>query len=210
MQTKDDKKKELRKQIICAAKSYSSQLAGKVYLYVYGEEYFEVSFQTSQFKHLTGVVSVLSANSFYKKSKNGKLTVGQFGFDKDHLYSNAKIKVPCLCRLAELTNSTVCVLKDITTVTLTYKIGITNIDFTLCLTENIDKSGVKINNWLLPRSLRVKDKSVENSKDGKFIDFIFEKDASISSYTKLCYCDREKNIPNSISHLIDKSFYEKD
>ena len=57
---------------------YSQNLAGKTYLYVYGNEYFEVSFPIDHFLHLTGVETRLSAKDFYK---------------------NAKKKLPCLKRL---------------------------------------------------------------------------------------------------------------
>ena len=37
---------ELRKQIISAANIYKTNLAGKVFLYVYGDKYFEVAYMT--------------------------------------------------------------------------------------------------------------------------------------------------------------------
>ncbi|MFR3882902.1 MAG: PBECR4 domain-containing protein [Lachnospiraceae bacterium] len=57
---------------------YSQNLAGKTYLYVYGNEYFEVSFPIDHFLHLTGIETRLSAKDFYK---------------------DAKKKLPCLKRL---------------------------------------------------------------------------------------------------------------
>ena len=74
-------------------------------------------------------------------------------------------------QLPALTNSLVCVVKEMNTVTLTYKVGVTNLNFTIGLTENIDCMGNKINEWLLPRTLRVKDKAIENSAYAEFIDF---------------------------------------
>ena len=44
MATKTEKKNKIRQGIIESAEIYSKMLAGKVFLYVYGEEYFEVSF----------------------------------------------------------------------------------------------------------------------------------------------------------------------
>ena len=44
MATKVDKKNAIRQGIIEAAIVYSQSLAGKTFLYVYGDEYFEVSF----------------------------------------------------------------------------------------------------------------------------------------------------------------------
>ncbi len=60
---------ELRKQIISAANIYKNDLAGKVYLYVYGDSYFEVAYMTECFKHLTGVDSPLKGNAFLTMPK---------------------------------------------------------------------------------------------------------------------------------------------
>lgn len=43
MTTKTDKKNAIRQEIVDAAIIYSQNLAGKTFLYVYGDEYFEVS-----------------------------------------------------------------------------------------------------------------------------------------------------------------------
>ena len=102
MATKEEKKKAIRQQIVDAAQVYSTSLAGKTFLYVYGEEYFEVTFPTESFLHLTGVASKLTAKVFYKNAKKSKLTVQQFYFDSRHIYANAKKKLPCLIRLDEL------------------------------------------------------------------------------------------------------------
>ena len=109
---------------------YSQDLAGKVFLYVYGEEYFEVSFPVDHFLHLTGVETGLSAKDFYKNAKKDILTNTQFHFSVRHPYANAKKKLPCLKRLSELTNNMVCILKDMQTVTIIYKLSITNLEFT--------------------------------------------------------------------------------
>jgi len=111
MATKTDKKNAIRQDIIDSAGIYSKNLAGKAFLYVYGEEFFEVSFPVDHFLHLTGVETNLSAKDFYKNAKKGKLTNNQFYFDTRHPYANAKKKLPCLKRLPELTNEMVCILK---------------------------------------------------------------------------------------------------
>lgn len=58
-------------------------------------------------------------------------------------------------RLPELTNTMVCIFKDMKTLTVVYKLSVTNLEFTLGLTENIDSSVNKINEFFLPMSLRV-------------------------------------------------------
>lgn len=206
MATKTDKKNAIRQGIIDSASVYSQSLAGKAFLYVYGEEYFEVSFPVEHFLHLTGVKTGLSAKDFYKNAKKGKLTNNQFYFDGRHPYANAKKKLPCLKRLPELTNEMVCILKDMQTVTIIYKLSVTNLEFTLGLTENIDANGKRINDFFLPMSLRVEDSSVEKSNGGEIVDFIFSKDASMSKYDNLLFKDEHKAIPESVRHLIKDSF----
>lgn len=49
MATKTDKKNAVRQDIIDSANIYSQNLAGKNFLYVYGEEFFEVSFPIDNF-----------------------------------------------------------------------------------------------------------------------------------------------------------------
>lgn len=208
MATKTDKKNMIRQNIIDSAAIYSQNLAGKVFLYVYGNEFFEVSFPVDHFLHLTGVETRLSAKDFYKNAKRAILTNNQFYFDTRHPYANAKKKLPCLKRLPELTNDIVCIVKDMRTLTIVYKLSVTNLEFTLGLTENTDDKGNKINDFFLPMSLRVEDSSVEKSNDGEVVDFIFSRDASVSRYETLLVKDESKNIPNCIKHLIKENFYD--
>ena len=207
MATKTDKKNMIRQGIIDSAEIYSQNLAGKVFLYVYGEEYFEVSFPVDHFLHLTGVETRLSARDFYKNAKKTILTNNQFYFDARHPYANAKKKLPCLKRLPELTNDMVCILKDMETLRIIYKLSVTNLEFTLGLIENTDNNGNKINDYFLPMTLRVKDSSVEKSGDGEIVDFIFSKDASVARYDTLLVEDKSKTIPSCIKHLINDDFY---
>lgn len=207
MATKTDKKNEIRRDVIESAGIYSQSLAGKVFLYVYGNEYFEVSFPVDHFLHLTGVETKLSAKDFYKNAKKAMLTNNQFYFDSRHPYANAKKKLPCLKRLPELTNDMVCILKEMQTVTIVYKLSVTNLEFTLGLTENTDAIGNKIDDFFLPMSLRVEDTSVEKCDDGEIVDFIFSKDASVAKYNTLLVKDHNKTIPENIKHLISDEFY---
>ena len=75
MATKADKKNAIRQGIIDSAGIFSQSLAGKIFLYVYGEEFFEVSFSIDHFLHLTGVETKLSAKDFYKNAKRQNLQV---------------------------------------------------------------------------------------------------------------------------------------
>lgn len=89
------------------------------------------------------------------------------------------------------------------TATIIYKLSVTNLEFTLGLVENIDDKGNKINDFLVPMSLRVEDSSVERCSDGNIVDFIFSKDASVAKYTSVLVEDRSKCIPEYIKHLLD-------
>lgn len=93
MTQKSEKKEILRQQIIVAAKTYSQKLAGKVFLYVYGNEYFEVLFKTDRFLHLTGVVTKLNAREFYRNAKRGELDNGMCA--KKHENSHSYIQNRC-------------------------------------------------------------------------------------------------------------------
>ncbi len=208
MASKADKKNDIRQGILDAAKVYSISLAGKNFLYVYGEEYFEVSFPIDHFLHLTGVETKLSARAFYKDAKKGKLASNQFYFSDRHSFANAKKKLPCLKRLPELTNDIVCILKDMETVSITYRLSVTNLEFTLGLIEGVCSHDEGKRRLFFPRSLRVEDSSVRKSADGEIVDFIFSKDASYTKYTDLLVEDKDKNIPKSIQYLIADRFYE--
>ena len=74
MATKVYKKNAIRQGITEAEIVYFQNLAGKTFLYVCGDEYFEVSFPIDHFLHLTGVETRLSAKNFYKNAKKSILT----------------------------------------------------------------------------------------------------------------------------------------
>lgn len=94
MATKAEKKNQIRQGIIDAAIVYSRELAGKQFLYVYGNEYFEVSFPIDHFLHLTGVETKFSAKDFYRNAKKGFLADKQFYFSGRHPFANAKKNFP--------------------------------------------------------------------------------------------------------------------
>lgn len=93
------------------------------------------------------------------------------------------------------------------TLTITYKISLTNFEFTLGLTENTDADSDKVSDLFFPMSLRVKDFSVEKSNSGEIVDFIFSKDASVEKYDVLLVKDERKQIPETIRNKIDEKFY---
>lgn len=210
MLTKAEKKNIIRQDILDAATIYSQNLAGRSFLYVYGEEYFELFFPTNRFLHLTGVATYLSGKEFYKNAKNATLSCDQFYFNSEHPYNSARKKLPCLKRTPELTSSMVCVLKDMQTLSITYKLSVTNLEFTLGLVQQTDNNGNAMPNRFIPMTLRVEDSSINKSGGGEVIDFIFSKDASKAVYDTLAVKDERKNIPECIQKLISKDFYEAD
>ena len=151
---------------------------------------------------------MLGARDFYQKAKNSTLSTGQIFFDTRHPYRVAKKKLPCLLVLHELTNSLVIISKDTHTGTLLYKLSVSNLEFTIGLTENRGQDGSKINDWFLPRTLRVKDKPVENSSCSEFVDFIFAKEATSTQYTEITYRDAEKVPPQSIRMLLSSQLQD--
>ena len=94
------------------------------------------------------------------------------------------------------------------TVTLTYQIGVTNLEFTLGLMKSVDCNGQDTNGPFLPRSLRVKDKAIEISSNSEFVDFIFCRDASSTKYSKVLFSTSEKKPPNEIRELLDKTLID--
>ena len=128
-----------------------------------------------------------------------------------HTYSLIHDDLPAMdddmYRRGKLTNDMVCILKEMQTVTIIYKLSVTNLEFTLGLTENTDVNGKKINDFFLPMSLRVEDTFVEKSSDGEIVDFIFSKDASVAKYDTLLVEDKNKMIPDNIKHLISEKLY---
>ena len=198
--------------IFSAQNKYKTNLAGKTFMYVYGENYFEVQFRTKSFKHLTGIGSTLSPNQFYNYANKHILTLKQFYFSSDHPFRTAKNKLKQLEYLDRITKEQVCILTDIETKTCIYQIGLTNLSFTLCLIEDVNSNlnSQKSNTYYVPKSLRVKDKSIEKSGNGEFIDFIFEKSADDSIYDKLNFSDPLKRIPECLKGKIDDRFYFSD
>ena len=196
---------KIREQIVKAAYQYSL-LANKIYMYICGEQYFELLFAVGCFRHLTGVASSLSAEDFYKNALNKSLTDKQIQFTPRQTMKKAKKKLPCLIRLPELTDSTVCIVRDMKTNTLVYKLGLTNLEFTLGVAQPTFVNKFPENVYI-PRSLRVKDKAIENSDSGEFVDFILEKnlDNIGAKYSKITYRDKGKAFPDVLLPMLDEN-----
>lgn len=204
--TREEKKLQIRRDIFLAVGKYKDHLVGRCFLYIFDNRYIEVTFKADNFKHLTGVDSNLHGKDFYNKAKNHTLTTSQFYFSEKHPYNAAKKKIRYLHRLDELTNTDIFLLEKMGTNTITYKFGFTNLEFSLGLTENIKShSGEKIDDFYLPQTFRIKDKSFDRSKDIHSIDLIFEKDDKLDKYKKITFGDKDLvyKLPEKIQDLLD-------
>ncbi len=76
-----------------AALIFDSKLVGKTFLYIYEGKAIEVVYRTTDFLHLTGVDTALSASAFYRNAKSGKLSSGQIFFSTRHPYVLSKKKI---------------------------------------------------------------------------------------------------------------------
>ena len=95
--------------------------------------------------------------------------------------------------------------KDRHTVTITYKLGITNLEFTVGLTENLTPAGAKVNDWLIPRTLRINDKAIDTATDADFVDFIFSKKATEAQYDTVCYAASDAALPDCVKPLLTEN-----
>lgn len=208
MASKEQKKEQLREAILNSAKAYSENLVGKDFLYVVGDQYFEVSFPKDRFLHLTGVQTSISAADFYRFAKNRKLSSNQFYLTATHNFYNAKKKLSCLPMLHDLTTTPIRILYDYQTSTLTYKLCLTNETITLCLSRNTDQNGNETSEVYFPISLRINDHAVTASKcEDNGVDFIFTKDTSKPMYSTLLMSDTSKTLTDRIQRLIHPDFY---
>lgn len=191
----------IRKDIIDAAKIYSTQLVGKMFLYVYAGKFFRVLFLGRSFLHLTGVVSKgLNAKRFYDNAKNGTLTENQFDFSlPSHPFNTVKAKILCLKKLPELTNTQIYVLEDLETHTVTFQLAISSLAFTLGL-QSIP--GDEIGKIFIPKSLRVKGNPLAKCSNFQKVDFIFSKDASKKKFDVLEFADSSKEIPQIVKFML--------
>ena len=106
--------------------------------------------------------------------------------------------------LPAITSELVCVVKNLKTPTITYKLGVTNLSFTIGLIQSSDDTS-----RFIPMTLRINDKAIENSTDAEFVDFIFGKSAEEDAYTELRYKDPEKVIPVELRELLSKELQEQ-
>lgn len=206
----EDKKLLIRKDIIDGLAAYKRNLSGRYFLYVFDNRYIEVFFGRENFKHLTGVASKLNGENFYSKVEDNKLTTKQFWFTPENPLRTAKDKCSRLSRLPELVSKDTILLEEIITDSCTYSFGTTNLDFSVGFTERTkkDEEGnfVIVPHQFVPRTLRVKDKFFEKSRQTYEVDYIFSKDRDLKKYDMITFGKQEdiNSLPDEIRTLIDE------
>lgn len=213
MKITEDKKLNIRTDIINGIEKYKEKLAGKYFLYIFDGRYIEIYFGRDNFKHLTGVKSNLNAEDFYSKAEDKILTTSQFGFNKEHPYRNAKKKCSRLIDLHKLIYEDTILLENLKTDSYKFSFGTTNLDFTIGFSERTKmKNGkeITIPHQYIPRTLRIKDDGFEKSENVYEVDFIFSKDNDDKLYNELTFGKMENVsiIPDEICSLIDDKFFK--
>ena len=210
---KADKKVKLRSQIILSAKEYKKYFAGKSFLYCYQKKCFEIIFSEECFLHLTGVATTLHAYDFYRKAVSGKLELNQFYFNDKHPFFTAKKKLAALPHLHTLTHEAVIILEELPSKTHLFKLGMTNIDFTIGIDETTNRfsqySLVKKGKVCYPRSLRIKDKSIEKSRRCFFVDSIFSKEIRQRRYVQPLLIPNNSRINSAIESYLRPSLVKE-
>lgn len=194
-----------------AAKIFDSKLIGKTFLYIYEGKAIEVVYRATDFLHLTGVDTALSASAFYRNAKSGKLSAGQIFFSARHPYDLSKKKVVQLLNIELVTNSPLLILESMTTQTHTFKFGLTELNFSVCLDPDLDFNGKLRSNYYIARSLRVED-SFSKGQNAYEVNCIFSKSNDKAKYDCIMYKDGKTNIvnlPNDILKMLDENLYPK-
>lgn len=180
-------------------------LLNNTYLIVFEGNYIEITFFKKNYKHLTGVMSSLSAEDFYNKAKNRQLSENQIFFSKNHPYRTCKDKLYYLNNVDKLFLSDFFVVENVTTLTRSYKLGFTDLNYSMLFTENTDDFGNRINEVLIPASIRVREDEFDKSSAQYSADFVFKKQNDINEkYKELIFGDlrRINEIPDEIKKLI--------
>lgn len=178
-------------------------MVGYSFLYVFEGRYIEVLYRAKDSMHLTGVDSSLSAEAFYREATRGRLRHNQIYFSQRHPYDLCVQKITQLQNISAVTDSEIFILEDLATNTFTYKFGLTELKFTLCLNEDTDSLGNIVSDKYVVRSLRAED-SVSRSSDAYEVQYIFAKRNDEKLYSSLKYIDKRYEISNLPEKILSK------
>ncbi|MFI3202200.1 MAG: hypothetical protein R3Y54_11890 [Eubacteriales bacterium] len=99
-------------------------------------------------------------------------------------------------------------LEYVETDTAVYKFGFTELNFTLCLGEDLNKEGNKKSSYFIPQSLRSGD-CFKRSKNVYEIDFIFRKKNNQRTYNEMLFQGNQeiKSVSDEIRERLDETLY---
>ena len=183
-------KSQIIRRILRSALKYKEIFVGNTYMFVFNNDYVEVMFKKSSFMHLTGVASCLKADDFYNHALTERgLRPGEIFFNEDHPYDLADKKTSILIGLGDITIKDSSVVMDIETKTFSYKLGVANLEFTVCLGDDKNSQGEIQGNCKVPYSFRVE--GIENSKSDKIysVSHVLKKKTGEKKYHILTYGD---------------------
>ncbi|MCH5256039.1 MAG: hypothetical protein J1D87_02055 [Lachnospiraceae bacterium] len=170
-------------------------------------DYMEVQFRSYNFLHFTGVTprSGLSANDFYRRALNNKLSEHDFSFKNSH---TTELKLQILDVIMNIdskarmignyTGSNIELYTEKVTGTTTACLGL-----------------IQKDNYYIPNSVLKEDIRTLIPKPPGKIYAIFKKRTSSTLYTKLTYkrkglCITKRCIPKNLLISIDPSLFEKE
>lgn len=200
------KKIEIVYKIIAFAKDYKEHLLGNTFMFVFDNRYIEVSFRKDEFAHLTGVDKTLSAKKFFDEAIRGTLRDTQISFSTRHPYKVCAKKMGQLQYLAKALHTEGFVLENIVTNSATYKFGFTEMNFTLCLGEDIDNQGERRSDYFIAQSFRVED-AFTKSEDVYALDYILKKKNTEKYYNQILLgtIDEDSLLPENIKDMLAES-----
>ena len=189
-----------------AAQNYKQYLLGKTFMFVYDNRYVEIMFKKVSFMHLTGVGSNLDAKNFFNHAiKGNTLKPSEISFNSSsHPFDLANKKTKVLSDLYKITVNDTFIVEDVFTLTATYKIGITDVEMVILFGEDIDSTGKKVSECLVPYSFRKE--SINNNKFSNMysVDFVFSKQTGMKKYNEITFQDKKiEDLPELIKNKID-------
>lgn len=169
-------KSQIIRRIHRAALKYKEVFVGNTFMFVFNNDYFEVMFKKSSFMHLTGVASCLKADDFYNHALTERgLRPGEIFFNEDHPYDLADKKTSILIGLGDITIKDSSVAMGIETKTFSYKLGVANLKFTVCLGDDKNSLGEIQGKCKVPYSFRVEGISDTKSDDIYSVSHVLRK-----------------------------------
>lgn len=201
-------KKNIVQKIKQAALIYKEKLVGKTFLYVFDDRYIEVIYKAENFRHLTGVDTIIPAKRFYKLAIQNKLESGQIYFSSRHPFALCQKKLKHIMDIASFAASESFMLEEISTDSYTYKFGTTDLSFTLCMGEDLDSNGNKKSSCYVAQSLRDED-SFGKSKNVYTVTHIFSKPNDAKKYSNLLFLDTSSDqhgIPEIVQKLLADNY----